>query len=130
MKVWIPFALGVLSMVILCATPAAYAADGGEISPSEFDRYQRQQELELEHEQALRAERSAPQSPEEAKRQRRQFEAERFRQRLLLEQQRRRLAAERARLRPMPRRESSRVETLQRLHREQASEQLSRKLLR
>lgn len=129
MKEMISIALVGFSVAILCSTPLAYGAGDGGVSPSEFQRYQSQQELELEREQALRADRSAPRSPEETRRQRRRFESERIWQRQLLERQRRRAAAERVRLRPTRRAGSSRGIVLQRLRREQASEQLRRQLL-
>lgn len=129
-KVKIPIAVVVLSVTTLCSTPSAYGAGDDGLSPGDFTRYQSQQELELEREQALQAERSGPQSPEGTRHQRRRFEAERIRQRQLLERQRRWIGAERVRLRPMPNTGSSRGITLQRLRREQASERLSRKLLR
>lgn len=130
MKGIILVTLGVLSVATLCSTPLAHAADGGGISSGEFKRYQNQQELELEREQALDADLSAPQSLEETRIQRRRFEYERIWQRQLLERQRRWVGAERAKSRRMPRSESSRGLTLQRLRREQASERLGRELLR
>lgn len=132
MKEIILIALVGFLIATLGKMPLAYAAGDGGVSPAEYQRYQSQQELEHEHEQAFYAERNAPKSPEETQRQRRRFEAERFRQRQLLERQRRQIAAERARARPRPstRVGSSRGLTLQRLRREQASERLSRKLLR
>lgn len=132
MKKIISIALVGCSIATLCKIPLAYAAGDGGVSPAEFQRYQSQQELELEREQALHAERNSPKSPEETRRQRRRFEAERLGQRQLLEHQRRWIAAERARARsrPSPRVGSSRGLTLQRLRREWASERLSRKLLR
>ncbi len=123
-------ALGVISAAALWAIPSAYGAGDDEISSGEFEIYQRRQELALEHEQALHAERSAPRSSEESRRQRRRFEAERIHQRQLLERQRRQLAAERIRLRPAPRPKSSRGIVRQRLKRAQESQRLSRKLLR
>ncbi len=130
MMVRISLALGVVSAATLCTMPLASGAGDDGISPAEFQAYKNRQELALEHEQALHAERSAPASPEETRRQRRRFEAERIHQRQLLELQRRRIAAERIRLRPVPRPNSSRGIVLQRLKRAQASERLSRKLLR
>ena len=122
--------LGVMLATALWAMPSAYGAGDDGLSPGEFEVYQSRQELALEHEQALHAARSAPRGTEEARRQRRRFDAERNHQRQLLERQRRRVAAERVRLRPLPRPNSSRGIVLQRLKRGQASERLSRKLLR
>ena len=130
MMVAIPIALRVMSVAVVGALPLVYAAGDNSFSPSEFQRYQSRQELALEHEQSLHEERNPPASPEETQRQRRRFEAERIHQRQLLERQRRRVAAERVRLRPVSASKSSRGITLQQLNREQASERLSRKLLR
>ncbi|HSS62976.1 MAG TPA: hypothetical protein VLS27_00960 [Gammaproteobacteria bacterium] len=129
-KAMVLLVLGVLSAAIVCPMPSAYAEGGDGVSPGEFDRYQRRQELELEREQAVRARLSAPRSVEEARRQRRRFETERLHQRQLLERQRRWVAGERARSRPLPRSGTSREFIQQRLRREQASERLSRKLAR
>ncbi|MDX1527211.1 MAG: hypothetical protein R3337_01215 [Gammaproteobacteria bacterium] len=126
----VPDLLRAVSVAALCAIPSAYGAGDDAISLGEFEIYQRRQELALEHEQALHAARSAPASAEEPRRQRRRFEAERIHQRQLLEHQRRRIAAERLKLRPLPRLKSSRGVIRQRLNRAQASERLSRKLLR
>ncbi len=123
-------ALGVISAAALWAMPLACGAGDDGIFPGEFEIYQRRQELALEHEQALHAERSNPRSDKESRGQRRQFEAERTHQRQLLERQRRQVAAERIRLRPVPRPKSYRGIVLQRLKRTKASERLSRKLLR
>ncbi len=123
-------ALGMISAAALCAMPSAYGAGDDGISPAEFQVYQSRQESELKHEQALHAERRVPRSTEETQRQRRRFEAERIHQRQLLERQRRWVGAERIRLRSVPRPQSSRGIVLQRLRRAQASERLSRKLLR
>ena len=120
----------VVSLAALCVMPPAWGAGDGVISPAELQAYQSRQELALKHEQVLHAARSAPRTNEEWRRQRQRFEAERIHQRQLLERQRRRIAAERLRLRPAPRPESSRGFDLQRLRRAQASERLSRKLLR
>ena len=132
MKMMAPMsrALGVISAAALCATPLAYGAGDDVISPAEFQAYQSRQELALKHEQALHAERSAARSNEETRRQRLRFDAERIHQRQLLERQRRWVATERTRLRPVPRPKSSRGIALKRLKRAQASERLSRKLLR
>jgi hypothetical protein len=129
-KLMIPVVLGALSIVILHSMPLAHGDGRSGISPSEFQRYRSQQEFELEREQALRSRLNAPQSIEEAERQRGQFERERSRQDLLLERQRRRLASEGAESPSVPRLEASQGITLQRLQREQASERLSRKLTR
>ncbi len=129
-KVMIPVALSVLSLATLCSMPLAYAADTGGVSPSEINRYQVQQELELEREQASRAQLSAPKSVEETRAEQRRFEAERFRQRQLLDRQHRWVAGEGAKSRLLPHRGSPRGIILQQLQREQASERLSRKLAR
>ena len=130
MRVKIPVALVVSSIAIGCSIPLAYGAGDGDISPGQFQRYESEQELELEREQGVHAELNAPGSPEATRRQHRRFEAERLHQRQLLERQRRSLGAQRVRPRPMPRPGSSRGITLQRLQREQASERLGRKLSR
>lgn len=130
LKMMIPVASSVLLMAALCMTPPAYGAGDSGVSPAEIQRYQRQRELELKREQDLRADLSSPQSREETRRQRRRFEFERLHQRQLMERQRSRVGAERVRLRPASRAGSIRGITLQRLRREQASERLSRKLLR
>lgn len=114
----------------LSATAPVFGADQGGFSAGEFARYRNQQTLELEWEQAARAPSRATQSPEDARSQRRGLEAERRHQRQLLELQRKKVQVERVKRRPMPRPEVSRVITLQRLGRAQASERLSRKLLR
>ncbi len=132
MKTMVSFsiALVVVSAAALCSMTPAYGAGDDGISPAEFQAYKNRQEQALEHEQALHAARSAPASAEETRRQRQRFEAERIYQRQLLERQRRRVAAERIRLRPVARPKSSRGTVLQRQRRAQASERLSRKLLR
>lgn len=126
----VPALLRVASVAALCAMPSAYGAGDDEISPGEFESYQRRQALALEHEQALHAARSSPRTSEEVRQQQRRFAAERIHQRQLLERQRRRIAAERLRLGPVPRPRSSRGIVRQRLNRAQAGERLSRKLLR
>ncbi|MDH3316378.1 MAG: hypothetical protein OER43_11520 [Gammaproteobacteria bacterium] len=130
MKVRMAIAVAVLSLVTLSSTPLAYGADEGGVSLNKFQRYQSHQELELEREQAFHAELNAPQSREGERRQRQRFEAERIWQRQLLERQRKQVTAERGRSRPMPRLGPSTGIVLQRLQREQASERLSRELLR
>lgn len=126
----VPVLLRAVSVAALWATPSAYAAGDDGISPAEFQAYKNRQEVVLEHEQALHTARSAPASAEERRRQQRRFAAERIHQRQLLERQRRRVAAERRRLRPVARPKFSRGTVLQRQRRAQASERLSRKLLR
>jgi hypothetical protein len=119
-----------LSVLTYCSIPSSYGADTGGVSPSEFNRYEAQRELELEREQAVRAELNAPKSPEQIRSQQQQFEAERLHQRQLLERQRRWVAGERAKSRLSPHRGSSRGITLQQLQREQSSERLGRQLAR
>jgi hypothetical protein len=119
-----------LSVATLCSIPSAYGADTGGVSPSEFNRYQVQQELELGREQAVHGELNAPKSAKQIRSQQQQFEAERLHQRQLLERQRSWVAGERAKSRLSPHRGSSRGITLQQLQREQSSERLSRELAR
>ncbi len=129
-KVTIPYVVGAVSAAVSCAAPSVYAEGGEGVSPGEFNRYQNEQELGLELEQALQAKPGEKQPPEEELSERRRLEDERFRQRLLLEQQRRWLATERAKARPLPEPGTSKGITLQRLQREQSSERLRRKLTR
>ena len=129
-KMMIRVALIGLSIATLCSIPSAYGADIGGVSPSEFNRYQVQQELELEREQAVRAELNAPKSAEQIRSQQQRFDAEGLHQRQLLDRQRRWVAGGRAESRLSPHRGFSRGVILQQLQRIQASEQLSRELAR
>lgn len=129
-KVVVSVAAGIVSAASLIFAPPAFAAGDGAVSPAEFRRYERGQALELEREQALHADANAPESPEAARRQRRQFEAERIRQRSLLERQRRSVLVEQFRSRSSPRPGASRGLMHQRLRIEQGSEEFSRKVLR